>query len=298
MNIQTIAIQSPGDMGHGVGRDLRARGFEVICALHGRSERSRTLAQAAGITDCGTLEELVGQADLVLSILPPSAAQALGNDLAGAIRKTGKTPIIAECNAISPQTAIRIGDTITGAGATFVDAGIIGLAPGKSDAPTRFYCSGPDTKAMHALHGGGIVVHDLGSDIGQASAMKMVYASVTKGTMTLHAAALTAAQSFGLSDAYQREVQSSMPAIWAAMERNVPRLPLDAGRWIGEMHEIADTFEDAGLPRGFHEGAAAMFELLDRTPIAKETRETVDPNRTLHDALTMYVAALRQKQSD
>ena len=125
--------------------------------------------------------------------------------------------------------------------------------------------------------------------------MKMIYASVTKGTMTLHAAALTAAHAFGLSEVYHREMAESQGAVWAAMNRMVPRLPLDAGRWIGEMHEIAATFGGAGLPSGFHEAAAEMFELLDRTPIAAETRETVDESRTLTQALEMYVAAMRAR---
>ena len=51
MIITTVAIQSPGDMGHGVGRNLRARGFEVITASDGRSARTRGLAAAAGIED-------------------------------------------------------------------------------------------------------------------------------------------------------------------------------------------------------------------------------------------------------
>ena len=76
------------------------------------------------------------------------------------------------------------------------------------------------------------------------------------------------------------------------MKRIVPRLPLDAERWIGEMHEISETFAAAGLPAEFHQGAARVFDLLTRTPIAAETRETVDASRTLAEALDHYVAAL------
>ena len=292
MSIHTIAIQSPGDMGHGVGRDLSDRGFSVITALEGRSARTRGLAESAGIKDVGDLASLVEQADLVLSILPPASAEALGDALASAMARTNARPVVADCNAIAPSTVQRIAQTIGDRGATFIDAGIIGLAPGKTELPTRFYCSGPDTTALEAINGGGIRVCSLGNEVGQASAMKMVYASVTKGTMTLHAAALTAAAKFGLSEAYHAELQESQPAVWGAMNRMVPRLPLDAGRWIGEMHEIASTYGDAGLPSGFHDAAATMFTLIDDTPIAAETRETVDPDRSLDDALAMYVEAL------
>ena len=72
------------------------------------------------------------------------------------------------------------------------------------------------------------------------------------------------------------------------MERMVPRMPLDAARWIGEMHEIAATLEGTGVTPNFHKGAADIFELLVQTPIAEETRETVDKGRTLKQALKIY----------
>ena len=76
------------------------------------------------------------------------------------------------------------------------------------------------------------------------------------------------------------------------MERMVPRIPLDAARWEGEMHEIASTFLDIGVTPKFHLGSADMMSLANKTPIAKETRETVNVNRTLIEALDMYVEAL------
>lgn len=76
------------------------------------------------------------------------------------------------------------------------------------------------------------------------------------------------------------------------MERMVPRMPLDAGRWIGEMHEIAHTLEGTGVTPNFHKGAADVFELLVKTPIAQETRQTVDQSRTLKQALAIYAEQL------
>ena len=78
------------------------------------------------------------------------------------------------------------------------------------------------------------------------------------------------------------------------MERMVPRIPLDAARWKGEMYEIADTFSNAGVTPKFHEGSADIMSLADKTPIANETRETVDTNRSLLQALDMYVEALKK----
>lgn len=291
MILETVAILMPGDMGHGCAIAFRENGFRVVTNLSGRSERTRGLAEAAQLEDLGSFEAVAEQADLILSILPPESAVAQAAIVADAMIATGARPPYADCNAISPNTTKRAAAEIERAGALYVDGGIIGANPVKAKGGTRFYVSGPDTAPLEALDGKGVVVRPLGPEIGRASAMKMVYASATKGTFSLHAATLTAAHALGLTEVYLEEIGASNPAMRAAMEAKVPRIPLDAGRWLGEMQEIAQTFADAGVTSKFHEGAADIMALADRTPIAVETRETVDENRTLETVLDMYVAA-------
>jgi len=292
MAIETVAILSPGDMGHAVGRALAAQGKRIITCLDGRSLRTRGLAEAAGFTDIPALTTMVSEADLILSIMPPSAALETARLLAAAVQASGRKPYVADCNAISPETTRRIASAIDQCGAPFIDAGIIGPPPGKGAQATRFYVSGPQASAMDAIDGQGISVRQMGPDIGRASAIKMCYAAITKGSWTLYTAALVTAEAMGLTDLYLKEVGTSRPQILEDMRRMVPRLPVDAGRWIGEMEEIAATLGGAGLPRGFHEGAAEIFRILDRTPIAAETRETIDPTRTLEDVLKIYADAV------
>ena len=69
----------------------------------------------------------------------------------------------------------------------------------------------------------------------------------------------------------------------------MPRLPITAYRWIGEMEEIAATFDHVGVTPGFHQGAADIFRLFSQTPFAHETPETRDTSRTL--AQTISAAA-------
>ena len=57
-------------------------------------------------------------------------------------------------------------------------------------------------------------------------------------------------------------------------------------------HEIAATLDGVGVTPNFHKGAADVFEMLEKTPIAKETRQTVDKSRTLKQALAIYVEQL------
>lgn len=286
-----IAILMPGDMGHGVGRALAQHGHEVVTCLAGRSERTRGLAEAAGMRDLDSLEAVVAGTDLVLSILPPAAALAQAEAMGAAMRATGARPVYVDCNAVSPMTAVEVGAVIGAAGAPFIDCGIIGLAPGKGP-PTRFHVSGADTTPMERLDGRGIKVVPMGPEPGRASALKMVYAGLTKGTFTLHTAVLVAAWQLGVFEETVAEYANSQKAALDAMRARVPRLPADAARWVGEMEEIAATLASVGVTPGFHEGAAEIFALLARTPFAEETRETLDESRTLEQAVEVYARHL------
>jgi len=287
----TIAVMSPGDMGHAVGRALRESGFRVITALDGRSERSRRLAEQGGLEDAGNLGQTIAQADLVLSIMPPGAAVDFAEAAAAAMAAANVTPVFADCNAIAPATTRRVGEIIGAAGAAFVDGGIIGAAPGKG-TPPRLYVSGAQAETLLPLGGPELNVVCLGPEIGRASALKMSYAALTKGTMTLDTAVLLLGRQLGVYDELKSELESSQAAAFARMERRVPWLAADAERWTGEMEEIAATFGAAGLPENFHLAAAEIFRLLAASPLAAETRESADRGRTLDEAIRVFSDAL------
>ena len=285
-----VAILMPGDMGHGVGQALIARGHEVTTALDGRSGHTRMLAERAGITDRGSVQEAVADADLILSILPPDRAVAQAESVAEVMIRTGARPAYADCNAISPMTMTKVADALPD-DATVIDCGIIGLNPIKTP-PTRFYVSGPDCSALEALNSDAIRVEKISEEIGRASALKMVYAAGTKGVWTLQTALLLTAARQGVLDPLLSELGYSQNANLDAMRSRIPFIPADAERWVPEMEEIAATFADAGVTDGFHKGAAEVFRILAKTPFAKETRETLDRSRTLEQALAEYVKHL------
>ncbi|MGE4634164.1 MAG: DUF1932 domain-containing protein [Arenicellales bacterium] len=291
MTLEKVAILSPGAMGHAVGRVLAEHGVDIITCLAGRSERTHRLASAAGFTEMPTLEDLVCEADLVLSILVPVDAEAIACQLAGALKATGAQPYIADCNAISPMRSAKIETIIQSAGGRFIDASIIGAPPGQG-APPRFYVSGTHAEVMLPLDGKGIVVKSLGEIIGRASGIKMCYAALTKGTSTLQVALLTAAESMGLTEELRQELAYSQAAALQSMESTIPRLPPNAHRWVGEMEEIASTFAQVGVTSHFHLGAAAIYRLLEATSFANESPETIDPDRTLARTIEAAVAQL------
>ena len=291
MPLKTIGIMSPGDMGHAVGRALGDNGFDIITCLEGRSERTRALAQQGNFRDVPSMEELVSQADLIMCILVPAQAERVALRVAEALSSTGQSTYYADCNAVSPQTSLRIADIINAAGGRFIDGGIIGGPPGKGEPP-RFYVSGSDAAVVSELDGKGITVRPIGDELGKASGIKMCYAALTKGTSTLQIALLSAAESMGLTEELRMEFASSQPNALKQMDTGISRLPPNAHRWIGEMEEIAATFEHLGVTPFFHKGAAEVYRLLSRTEFAQETPETVDKNRPTIETIRAVVELL------
>ena len=296
MAVHTVAILSPGDMGAGVGYALGQNQFDVITCLRGRSDRTRRLAGDAHFRDIPTLGLLVEQADLILSILVPSQAVSVAKQVAEAMRTTGKNSVYADCNAISPQTTRQIESIITGAGGQYVDGGIIGGSPTRG-APPRFYVSGKQTDVVAELDGKGITVKQIGEEIGRGSGIKMCYAALTKGTSTLQIALLSAAESMNLTDELVAEFEYSQPAALKQMNNGISRLPPNAHRWIGEMEEIASTFESLRITPSFHQGAAEIYRLLSSTPYAAETPETVDKDRPTNETIRAIVDLVKSDTS-
>ncbi|HEX2034976.1 MAG TPA: DUF1932 domain-containing protein [Chloroflexota bacterium] len=292
MAIRAVGVMSPGDMGHAIGNVLRHGGLQVITCLRGRSARTAALAAEAGIADVGSDEALVQQADVVLSVLVPSEAPALAARLAAAVRATGAHPLIADCNAIAPQTVRQIAVPLSAAGARFVDAGIIGGPPRPGQAGPRIYASGEYAPELAQLTPYGLDVRVMGTEIGQASGLKMCYAALTKGLTALSTELLVAARALGLHGALHAELQQSQPQLLGAMERQVPGMPPKAYRWVGEMEEIAATFEAVGLTPKILQGAAELYRFVGRTPLAEETPENRRRGQSLQEVVDILAESL------
>ena len=283
MAVETVGVMSPGDMGSGVGGVLKKNGLRVITALNGRSDDSKRRASEQGFEDVGSLDELVIQSDLVLSILVPSEALSFAHNISEAIVRTDAKVAVADCNAVSPATGMKIGEVITAAGGKFIDAGIIGGSP-RTGAVPRFYASGEHARILGELDGKGISVPIMGGPIGNASALKMVYAALTKGTAALYASTLMTAKSLDLYEDLISELEHSQPGTLAGMD-NLKTVSTKAFRWIGEMDEIAATFGDAGTTSKIHKGASETFQTIADSSIGHERVDSVDKTRSLEDSI-------------
>lgn len=272
-----IGLLHPGQMGAAVGRVLADAGHRVAWASAGRSAASRQRAAAAGLEDAGTLQALAAQSEMILSICPPHAAA----EVAGQVAAAGFAGIYAECNAISPRRTRAVEATLTAAGAACVDGGIVGGPPSPGGAAsggtpstgsvpggpaaegmarTSLYLSGACAGRVAACFPAGRLRAVVMSDrIGAASALKMCYAANTKGTSALLAAILALAEREGVREALERQWGEGLTG---TAHRRAAESARKAWRFEGEMREIAATFTESGLPGGFHEAAAHVYQRL------------------------------------
>ena len=255
-----VAVIAPGMMGAAVGKRLVDSGVKVLTSLKGRSAETATRAKAAGMAAAG--DEEIAACDFILSILPPGDAIALAERFQPALKTSNAKPVYVDCNAINPKTVDRVAAVIAPTDCPFVDSGIIGSPPKPGDAGPRFYASGPAAPRFATLRQYGLDVRVLDGAMSAASALKMSYAGITKGTQAIGAAMMLAATRAGSADALFAELSSSQKELFGWFKRGLALMPPKAYRWVAEMHEIAGFVGEDPTAHELYEGAAHFYERI------------------------------------
>ena len=261
-----IGLIGLGEMGAEIGRYLVMNDLEVISVYEGRSEISKKRASKYKIRDAGSIEQFCKISDLVISIIPPDKAVETANLYTSFKNKDGQ--IYCDLNAISTITAKKIKLLLDEKKIDYVDGAIMGGPPTENYSP-RIYLSGKLSEKLNFLNGKGIELMVLkGSDF-KASATKMVYASITKGSKALVAGALIAAKKNNVYDELMEELKYSEEYFSLVAKNQVPSIKHKAYRWVGEMNEISLTYKESGLTGGFHSEAENVYELIKNLPEGK-----------------------------
>jgi putative dehydrogenase len=255
-----VAVIAPGMMGAAVGKRLVDNGVKVLTSLTGRSGETAARATAAGMT--AATDEEIAASDFILSILPPGDAVSFAQRFVPALTASNAKPVFVECNAINPKTVERVAAVIAPTSCPFVDAGIIGQPPKPGDAGPRFYASGSAAPRFAKLRDYGLDVRVLGGAMSAASALKMSYAGITKGTQAIGAAMMLAATRAGNADDLFAELQGSQKEMLAWFKRSLSMMPPKAYRWIAEMQEIAGFVGEDPAAHELYQGAAHFYEAI------------------------------------
>jgi len=271
MNAQRVGIIHPGDMGISIAASAKNSGCQVYWASQGRSSSTKERVAKIGLEDAETVAGLCAKSAIVISVCPPHAAEDVANEVIHA----GFHGLFVDANAIAPQRTEKIAAMMSTADIAFVDGGIIGF-PAWTPHTTCLYLSGPPSQEVAACFSAGpLDTKVLGPEIGKASALKMCYAANTKGTVALLAAILATAEQLGVRGALVEQWAHDDADLPASIEKRVRMNAPKAWRFVGEMHEISRTFEEAGTPGGFHASAAEIYSRLSQFKDAR-TLPTLD----------------------
>lgn len=277
-----IAVVAMGEMGAGVAARLVERGARVLTSLAGRSSASAERAKAAGVSIVDDVA-LIADAEMLLSIVPPSAAGATAERFLPLIEKAARKPVFIDCNAIAPQTLDGIAKTFTAKKLPFIDASIVGAAPKPDGSSPRLYMSGPMTSEGDTLKRLGLDVRVLSATLGDASALKMSYAGITKGFQALGASMVLGAGRNGAAESFVAELKASQPQLFGWLSKQLPSMYDKAYRWDGEMREIAKFLLPEQGASEMLTGAANLYE-----HIAADNR--VGPQSEIISTLNRFVA--------
>jgi 3-hydroxyisobutyrate dehydrogenase-like beta-hydroxyacid dehydrogenase len=277
MAAQRVGILHPGEMGSAVAATVRNSGYEICWVSEGRSHRTRARAESAGFADMGTFTHLCEACPVLLSVCPPEFAA----DLADQVLAHGFRGTYLDANALSPVHKQEIAARMEASGVRFVDGGIVGLPP-KAKGQTWLYLSGEHANSIVCLfEAGPLDAEVIGIEVGKASALKMCYAAQNKGAIALLIAVMGTADRLGVLEELKGEWARPGRAI-GHNEGHVLRAAPKAWRWSPEMHEIAATFDAAGMPPEFHQAAAEIYEKL---------REFKDANPSIEEVLKKLTAS-------
>ncbi|KAL9075962.1 MAG: hypothetical protein Q9161_001356 [Pseudevernia consocians] len=266
------------------------------------SESTRQRAESASIELINADQELVAQADYLMSIVPPrdavSTAKRFTQATAGDVRDKDKEPLFyIDLNAISPSRARTLEALLKDYPMMrFLDGGIIGGAPkpqpdGSWTKPS-IVVSGPhslDDAPTSGLHLAKVLnIKHIADTIGPASGLKMCFASTTKGLTAIAIQSFTTAHTLGVLDDLQAHLKDYSP--------NTGELA--AKGWVDEMKEIAETFHtEGGFERDMFDGVSEVYRFVaDETGLGKEKTEDRRVGKTPEDVARLMGQGLERKK--
>jgi 3-hydroxyisobutyrate dehydrogenase-like beta-hydroxyacid dehydrogenase len=253
-----VGFLHPGAMGISLAASAQNSDHAVYWASEGRSQQTHERAAKYELQDARTLDALCAVCDVVVSVCPPHAAE----EVAAQVQACAFRGLYLDANAISPMRTQRIGQAMAQSGIAFVDGSIVG-GPAWEPGRTWLYLAGDGAqRAADCFSAGPLETCVIGEEIGKAAALKMCFAAYTKGSTALLCAILATAEEMGVRQELEAQWARGGSDFAQQTQERVRRVTAKAWRFAGEMEEISATFEQAGLPGGFHAAAADVYRRI------------------------------------
>lgn len=203
-------------------------------------------AQAHGVIACESARHLCLKANLIISAVTASNTLPVAQEIERFIRPG---TVFLDMNSASPGTKIAASRVIEGAGAQYVDAGVMTSVPPYGIAVPMLLGGRQAVHLADRLRPLGLNLTPVSEKIGVVSATKMARSIMIKGMEALVIESYTTARKYGVEDAMLATMKETFPGIdWETQGAYFfSRVAQHGKRRAEEMREAANTVDDAGF---------------------------------------------------
>jgi 3-hydroxyisobutyrate dehydrogenase-like beta-hydroxyacid dehydrogenase len=239
-----------GEVASTLSKGLIDNGVEVYTSLEGRSIKTCSLAKEMCINICKDYKEVAVISDIIISAVVPAKAVEVAREIG-----EYSNAVYVDINNVSPKTVKKALSYIKNH--KTVDAAIIGSIK-RNGIKVQIITSGKSATQFAKLKDYGMNIKIIGSEIGQASTLKMLRSSYTKGISALLFESLYTAYKMDLDNEFLKCLElTECPGFRESAISRIISSGFHADRRAQEMEEVLEMMSDYDNP--FISRATAEF---------------------------------------
>lgn len=248
-----LAFIGFGEAGPELARGLLGAGaksvatYDILAADPATRDAWRAKAEGFGAKACNTPAEAVAEADLILSTVTSERALEAAESAAPHLRQG---QLYLDLNSCAPGKKVKAAKAVeSNSAARYVDVAVMDTVLGRGHVVPMLLAGEAAEAVAETMTSLGMNVEVVGTEIGQASTIKMARSVFMKGIEAILCESLVAADRAGVADRVLASIQSTFPGLdWRQVATfHMGRMALHGKRRAIEMESVADTLRDLGL---------------------------------------------------
>ena len=250
---QRIGVIGYGEVGKIFSAGLRTQpgvagvgAWDLTFACPETAGVEKTHAAQAGVQAHESAQALCQASDWVIAAVTASSTLAVAEEAARHIRPGS---VYVDLNSASPGTKRQCAALVDGAGAHYVEAGVMTSVPPYGIRVPMLLGGAHAAEVAERLNGWGMDAKAVSDQLGVASAIKMCRSVMIKGLEALVIESYSTARAYGVEDHVLPTLQETFPSIdWSAQGAYFfSRVAQHGQRRAEEMRESARTVQEAGF---------------------------------------------------
>jgi 3-hydroxyisobutyrate dehydrogenase len=265
--------------------------YDIHAGTPGPGERIRRRAAEGGVTLVASSAALAAQSSLLISTVVADAALSAAEQTAPFLETRH---LYADLNSVSPETKRAVEAVVTGRGARFVEAAVMGPVPPSGHRVPMLLAGSAAPRFAEQLAPYGMRLEVISERVGAAAAVKLCRSIVVKGMEALMLECALAAESYGAGDRVFASLEASFPGLdWKRLAGYmISRVVLHGERRAREMEEAARMLDSIGIAPLMAEAAAGRQDWCSRLGV-RERFEGAPP-----EDYGRLVAAIKERMEE